>query len=206
MLAAFGLLGLVLAAVGLYGTVAYLVDLPKREIAIRMALGARRGGVFSLVIAEALRLTALGIAIGLALSFPMGRLLAGLVAGIYPGHALTYAATTAIVWIAVALAGDTFRRAGQRTQSGEYASRGVITAVDSQTVSPLRTRFGGADGGQEYGQQTDGRQKRTDAIDEVDAGEIGSPRPGEPRRSRPCRTPVQRIIPKSASTSPGTRS
>jgi predicted permease len=105
MLGAFGLLGLSLAAVGLYGTVAYRVSLRTREIAIRMALGARRGGVFGLVISEALRLTALGIAIGLALSFPMGRVLAGLVAGIRPGDAVTYAGTAAI-WIAVALAGS----------------------------------------------------------------------------------------------------
>jgi len=105
MLAAFGLLGLSLAAVGLYGTVAYRVTLRAREIAIRMALGARRGGVFALVITEALRLTLAGIAIGLALSFPMGRLLAGLVAGIRPGDALTYAGAAAI-WITVALVGS----------------------------------------------------------------------------------------------------
>jgi predicted permease len=105
MLAAFGLLGLSLAAVGLYGTVAYRVNLRAREIAIRMALGARRGGVFALVITEALRLTLAGIAIGLALSFPMGRLLAGLVAGIRPGDALTYAGAAAI-WITVALVGS----------------------------------------------------------------------------------------------------
>jgi predicted permease len=105
MLAAFGFLGLSLASVGLYGTVAYRVNLRAREIAIRMALGARRRGVFALVVAEALRLTLVGIAIGLALSFPMGHLLAGLVAGIRPGDALTYAGAAA-VWIAVALVGS----------------------------------------------------------------------------------------------------
>ena len=105
MLAAFGFLGLTLAAVGLYGTVAYRVNLRTREIAIRMALGAKRGGVFALVVAEALRLTLIGIGIGLALSVPMGRLLAGLVAGIRPGDTLTYAGVAA-VWIAVALVGS----------------------------------------------------------------------------------------------------
>jgi ABC-type antimicrobial peptide transport system permease subunit len=104
LLSAMGLLGLTLAAVGLYGTVAYRVNTRMKEMAIRMALGARTMSVFTMVLREALWLTLAGVAFGLALSYPMGRVLAGLAAGVKPGDPLAYAAT-AIIWLAVAIAG-----------------------------------------------------------------------------------------------------
>jgi ABC-type antimicrobial peptide transport system permease subunit len=61
---AFGMLALVLAAVGLYGLLAYVVARSTNEIGIRMALGAQRGEVLALVLKGALRLLALGIALG----------------------------------------------------------------------------------------------------------------------------------------------
>jgi predicted permease len=104
LLAAMGLLGLTLAAVGLYGATAYRVNTRAKEMAIRMALGARAGSVFAIVVREALWLTLAGVVFGLALSYPLGRVLARMVVGVKAGDPLAFAGT-ALVWIAVAVAG-----------------------------------------------------------------------------------------------------
>src|SRR5277367_5476598 len=62
--AAFGILALVIACVGLYGTMSYTVARRTSEIGLRMALGAQRGGVVWMVLREVLLLVALGLAIG----------------------------------------------------------------------------------------------------------------------------------------------
>ena len=71
----FGLLALVLASIGLYGVTAYAVARRRSEIGIRMALGASRGGVLSMVVRSALTQTLIGLAIGVPLTFAAGRLL-----------------------------------------------------------------------------------------------------------------------------------
>jgi len=102
LLAILGSLSLALAAIGMYGALAYHVTARTREIGIRVALGARPREVVRLVIAQGLRVTAAGIALGLAISALASRLLAALLPGVSPTDALTWASAVA-VWIAVAL-------------------------------------------------------------------------------------------------------
>jgi ABC-type antimicrobial peptide transport system permease subunit len=80
-LSVLGLGALVLAVAGLYGLMAYLVVQRKRELAIRMALGARPRQVVSLVVGQGARLVLLGIAIGLPAAFGLSRVLQGFLFG-----------------------------------------------------------------------------------------------------------------------------
>jgi len=99
----FGLLALVLAAVGIYGVIAYTTRQRTREIGIRMALGAQRAQVLSLVLGQGLQLTFLGLALGLAMSLALTRFLTSLLFGVAATDTLTFA-TVAILLCLVALA------------------------------------------------------------------------------------------------------
>jgi len=102
VLGILGGLALLLAAVGLYGVLAYHVTAHTREIGIRVALGARPSQVVQMVIAEGLRVTIAGIAMGLVISAMASRLLATLLEGVSPTDAVTWSSAVA-VWIVVAL-------------------------------------------------------------------------------------------------------
>jgi putative ABC transport system permease protein len=78
LLAAFAVLALVLASVGLYGVMALTVTQRTRELGIRMALGAERTNIFKLVLGQGMTLMAIGIAIGLVGAFAAGRALMSL--------------------------------------------------------------------------------------------------------------------------------
>jgi macrolide transport system ATP-binding/permease protein len=93
MLALFGGLALLLAAVGIYSVVAFSVTQRAREIGIRMALGAGRQAVLRMVMRQGLGMVLVGLAIGLGLAVVAGRLLSGQLAGISPLDPVSYAGT-----------------------------------------------------------------------------------------------------------------
>ena len=99
---AFGVLATLLAGIGLYGVMAFLVARRTREIGIRMALGAAKGDVVWLVVREVLLLTAIGVMVGLPAAFGVTRLLASQLYGITPNDPVTVTvATLGIAAIAV---------------------------------------------------------------------------------------------------------
>jgi len=97
----FGLLAVLLATVGLYGVIAYLVASRRGEIGIRLALGAQRAQVIGLVMREAGRLLVLGTAVGTLLALAATRGAASLLFGLQPRDPLTFA-TAALVLAATA--------------------------------------------------------------------------------------------------------
>jgi predicted permease len=86
----FGFLAVVLVGTGLYGTLAYRVNMRTAEIGVRMAVGARRGQVVWMILKDSLALTVVGVAIGVPLAMLMGHALASLLYGVQPMDALTY--------------------------------------------------------------------------------------------------------------------
>ncbi len=103
LLASFGGVAPLLAAAGLYGLLAYLVSQGRREIGIRMALGAARGTVLRLVLGDGLRLLTSGLALGLLLAVAASRWLGSLLYGVSPLDVPSLAAV-AVVLAAVGLA------------------------------------------------------------------------------------------------------
>jgi putative ABC transport system permease protein len=102
LLAAFGLLAMVLSAVGLYGVVAYAAAQRTGEIGIRMALGAQRRDVQWMVLAHALRLTVTGILAGLVVSSALMRLLRSYLYGVEPSDPVAFGAA-ALAWLLIAV-------------------------------------------------------------------------------------------------------
>ncbi len=90
-LGAFGLLAAILAATGIYGTMAYAVARRTREIGIRMAIGADQGQVLGAIARRALALIGCGTVLGLGSALPAGRLLGQLLYGIEPTDPATFA-------------------------------------------------------------------------------------------------------------------
>ena len=99
---AFGLLALILAAVGIYGVTAYSTRQRTHEIGIRIALGAAKHDVLRLVLGHGLRLTLGGVGLGLTLSFVLTRFLGSLLLGVTSTDALTFS-SVAMLLCAVAL-------------------------------------------------------------------------------------------------------
>jgi predicted permease len=101
LLGIFAGVGVLLAVIGIYGVMAYAVTQRTREIGVRMALGARRGDVMSLVLRQGLALAAVGIALGLAGASAATRYLEGMLFGLTPLDRTTFAAV-ALLFAAVA--------------------------------------------------------------------------------------------------------
>jgi predicted permease len=99
----FGLLALLLAAVGLYGIMAYAVSQRTHEIGVRMALGAHRGEVLRMVLRQGMKLVLLGAGLGLAASFAATRVIASQLFDVTPTDPVTFIAAPALLLI-VALA------------------------------------------------------------------------------------------------------
>jgi ABC-type antimicrobial peptide transport system permease subunit len=102
LVSALGLIGLALTVVGLYGFLAFRVTQRRREIGIRMALGATREATAFLVLRDTGRLAAIGLLAGLALSFAAARLEASVLFGVRPLDALSIAGALCILLAAVA--------------------------------------------------------------------------------------------------------
>jgi len=88
----FAALGLLLAGVGIYGVMSYAVSQRRREIGIRIALGARVWDVLGLIIREGMALTLTGLAIGLGAAYSLTRIMKGLLFGVVPADPLTFVA------------------------------------------------------------------------------------------------------------------
>ncbi len=92
LLTIFGAIALVLAAIGIYGLMSYSVEQSARDISVRLALGAARGDILSLVLSSGMKLAALGLLLGVAASVGAARLLSGMLFGVKPTDPATYAA------------------------------------------------------------------------------------------------------------------
>jgi putative ABC transport system permease protein len=104
LLGTFGLLALALAAIGTYGLLAYSVETQRKDIGIRMALGARPASIVGGVVRRGLRLAGLAAAIGAIASLALTRLLASQLAGVKPNDPLTLGASIGVLVLAAAVA------------------------------------------------------------------------------------------------------
>ncbi|MGH9314580.1 MAG: FtsX-like permease family protein [Vicinamibacterales bacterium] len=100
----FAALAVALAAIGIYGVLAYSVTQRTREIGIRMALGARRSEVMGLVLGQSLVLTAAGIALGLAAAAVVTRYLDRMLFGLTPLDPATFVAVSLMFGLVATLA------------------------------------------------------------------------------------------------------
>ncbi len=99
---AFGVVAIVLSAVGLYSVMAYVVSQRTREVGIRMALGADRSDVLKMIAAQGMRLAVIGVVIGLLLSFALARALSSLLIGV-SGYDVTTFIVVSTLLVLVAL-------------------------------------------------------------------------------------------------------
>jgi predicted permease len=93
----FGLLAVLLAVVGLYGVISYIVAMRRNEIGIRMALGASRGDVVGIIVRQTLVVLALGVGVGVVLALVAVRSASSLLFGLRPNDPLTFAGASALL-------------------------------------------------------------------------------------------------------------
>jgi putative ABC transport system permease protein len=104
LIGGFAAAAMILAAVGLYGVMAYIVTGRTREIGIRMALGAPATDVFGLVAGQGMKLTAIGIALGVAIAIPALTSLENLVYGTSPRDPATLVGVSALLALVAMIA------------------------------------------------------------------------------------------------------
>jgi len=104
LLAAFAVMALLIAAIGLFGTISYTTAQRTREIGIRLALGAQRRSVFRLVILQGAKLALIGLGIGIVAALALTRLMVTLVYGVVPSDPLTFLAVTILLTFVTLLA------------------------------------------------------------------------------------------------------
>jgi predicted permease len=104
LLAVFGLLALTLASVGLYGAMAYSVSRRRRELGLRMALGAGHSSVLRLVLRQGMSLVGIGVAIGLTVSLLVGRALSSMLFGLSPADPLSLMEASLVLVLVALLA------------------------------------------------------------------------------------------------------
>jgi ABC-type antimicrobial peptide transport system permease subunit len=100
----FGVLGLILAAVGLYGVMAYSVEQRTSEIGLRMALGADRGQVVRMVLRGAFSQIGIGLAVGIPAAIGAGKLMTDQLYGVRPWDPVMLASATLLLGVAALLA------------------------------------------------------------------------------------------------------
>ena len=106
MVALFAVTALLLASLGIYGTISYLVNEQSREIAIRLALGAQRSNILKMVLRQGFTLVIVGAGVGLVGAFLVSHLMAGLLYGVSPYDLSTFAGVTAVLTgVAIAACG-----------------------------------------------------------------------------------------------------
>jgi putative ABC transport system permease protein len=103
LIGVFSVVALVLAAVGLYGVISYVVRQRTAEIGVRIAFGAESGKILGLVLRQGLTLTAMGLAVGLVAAFWVTRFMESLLVGIAPSDPVTFAGI-AVLFVAIATA------------------------------------------------------------------------------------------------------
>jgi putative ABC transport system permease protein len=104
LLVVFSGLAAVLAAVGIYGVMAYMVTGRTREVGIRMAMGAQQSEVLRMILGDGARLTVLGIGAGLAAAFGLTRVMSSLLFGVSAVDPMTFAGITLLVALVAMLA------------------------------------------------------------------------------------------------------
>jgi putative ABC transport system permease protein len=101
---AFAVIALALAAVGIFGVLAFSVSQRTREFGIRMALGAQSADVLRMVMREALKITVAGVAAGLLLAAALTRWLAALLFGVQPHDLVTFVGSAALLAVVALIA------------------------------------------------------------------------------------------------------
>jgi predicted permease len=104
LLAIFGGIALLLAAVGIYSVMSYVVTQRVREIGIRLALGSQTADVLKLVVGQGMKLVMMGVAFGLAMSFALTRLVASMLFEVSATDPVTFAAIASLLMVVAALA------------------------------------------------------------------------------------------------------
>ena len=138
LLGGFGLLALALAALGIYGVMAYAVAQRTREIGIRMALGAAAADVLRLVLRQALRLCLVAVGAGLAGAALLSRGLASLLYGVRPIDPVTFAGVALLLLAVAALAAGS-RRGAPRARSHRRPEERVMGVLLQDLRYALRT-------------------------------------------------------------------
>jgi predicted permease len=104
LLGIFAALALVLASVGIYGVLSYLVGQRTQEVGIRMALGAQRGDVLRLILGQGTKMALIGVAIGMVVALVLTRLMGSMLYGVSATDPLTYLTVAAMLVIVATLA------------------------------------------------------------------------------------------------------
>ena len=125
----FAGLAILLAAIGSYGVLSYMVTERRREIGIRMALGADRASVLRMVLCAGLRLTLIGVVIGLAAAFGMNRVLASLLFGVRPSDPATIASVVALIGAVALVACYLPARVGDARRPDDCVARRVGDSI-----------------------------------------------------------------------------
>jgi len=97
LLGVFAMLALLLASIGIYGVLSYMVGQRTREIGVRMALGAQRVDVLRMVLSDGVRMTVIGVGLGIAAALGLTRLMAGMLFGVKPLDPATFFAVPVLL-------------------------------------------------------------------------------------------------------------